>query len=613
MPRLLIIATILSVASPAIAEHAPVSQKQRQQIAANAHTTTIAALQLGLDGDMETRDASLLDTAQRFPESPLAHWYLGDVWTGEDWVPYREVSERTGRLPQVVRYQDERIKHPDSFADHLLLADGCRQRQLFPEERAHLIRCLQLNWGFDEAHQRLGHAHIDGFWIPPEMMDDSLAELVRARELAEEWSSRIENLHRQFLHAANSKGAARIRNEFRKIAIPDAIPGMEQHLAIKGRREAFVFLEWSTQIESYRASEALARWAVFPEDAEIRTRAQNLLRSRRMEEYVPWLLSGLDSTKKGKTYVSVDPTARAALRISSSIEHDANDYLLRWQGHAELFPAGRLIPVRKTRGIVFPNAWGEQSADRVGGLYLRVLDEVLKQNRWANWQNLGEDIRTDRIRRALSKATGAKENSTTDDWRSWWAECNDIASGKPKTVLAQVQQSRWLPSGRVDPDAPLFPTSCFSRGTPVETELGPKPIERIRLGDLVLAQQDQTGELTFQPVIGTTDRNDAELLRISTSGGTFVVSQGHPFWVIGEGWRMAKELEPTMQLHALTAPVTVNSIDESGTGDVYNLVVDGFHTYFVGQSLVYTHDVIRREASDMIIPGYEKSFAIAQE
>jgi len=47
---------------------------------------------------------------------------------------------------------------------------------------------------------------------------------------------------------------------------------------------------------------------------------------------------------------------------------------------------------------------------------------------------------------------------------------------------------------------------CFVAGTPVWTVSGPVAIEKIRVGDLVLSQALDTGELAFQPVLQTTQR-----------------------------------------------------------------------------------------------------------
>ena len=44
-------------------------------------------------------------------------------------------------------------------------------------------------------------------------------------------------------------------------------------------------------------------------------------------------------------------------------------------------------------------------------------------------------------------------------------------------------------------------------------------------------------------------------------------------------------------------------LTESPEQETFNLVVDGFHTYFVGMSQVLVHDVSITSPTDAIVPG----------
>ena len=59
----------------------------------------------------------------------------------------------------------------------------------------------------------------------------------------------------------------------------------------------------------------------------------------------------------------------------------------------------------------------------------------------------------------------------------------------------------------------------------------------------MLAQNATTGELTYKPVIARTERPPSPLRTITVDGEEIEATLGHPFWVVGVGWRMAKELE----------------------------------------------------------------------
>jgi hypothetical protein len=62
-----------------------------------------------------------------------------------------------------------------------------------------------------------------------------------------------------------------------------------------------------------------------------------------------------------------------------------------------------------------------------------------------------------------------------------------------------------------------------------------------------------------------------------------------------------------MQLHCLKKLLPVNSVEEGSHAETYNLVVDDFHTYFVGEEFVLSHDVTNRQPTAAVIPGLTKA------
>lgn len=67
---------------------------------------------------------------------------------------------------------------------------------------------------------------------------------------------------------------------------------------------------------------------------------------------------------------------------------------------------------------------------------------------------------------------------------------------------------------------------------------------------------------------------------------------GHPFWVLGSGWVRAIDLEVGDQLEAvkgetlLVASVVATEREET----VFNIEVEGAHSYFVGRLGVWAHN-----------------------
>ena len=86
------------------------------------------------------------------------------------------------------------------------------------------------------------------------------------------------------------------------------------------------------------------------------------------------------------------------------------------------------------------------------------------------------------------------------------------------------------------------------------------------MGDLVLAQDVDTGELAYKPVLGRTVRPPGPLLRFTIGRESLVSTAGHPFWVAGTGWRMAKELEGGAMLHGVTGSTRVEAVRDRRPG-----------------------------------------------
>jgi hypothetical protein len=153
--------------------------------------------------------------------------------------------------------------------------------------------------------------------------------------------------------------------------------------------------------------------------------------------------------------------------------------------------------------------------------------------------------------------------------------------------------------------------SCFKGSTLVWTITGPRPIEEILPGDRVLSQSPNTGELAFKMVQTVTKAKPAPMVKITVGGEEIVSTLGHPFWVVGQRWTMAKHLQEGSLLHSVSGPVSVETVEEIPAATAwyessYNLIVDDFHTFFVGESQVLVHHLTMLSILDegsSIVPG----------
>jgi hypothetical protein len=145
--------------------------------------------------------------------------------------------------------------------------------------------------------------------------------------------------------------------------------------------------------------------------------------------------------------------------------------------------------------------------------------------------------------------------------------------------------------------------SCFMPGTLVWTETGPVGIETVRIGDRVLSQDVDTGELAFKLVLNTTVRPPSPIRRVRIGDSEVHATLGHPFWVPEKGWRMTKELTPGDRLYGLTGSAVIDAIEPGPESPAYNLVVDDFHTFFVGEKKLLAHDNQIRTPTKALVPG----------
>ena len=117
-------------------------------------------------------------------------------------------------------------------------------------------------------------------------------------------------------------------------------------------------------------------------------------------------------------------------------------------------------------------------------------------------QNRSSSLLARRLSAVLAEATGESKRTTAAGWWKWWYDENE--SLPPirafRVAYMHVLPNRWepipadqLPQG---PEYDLPPQSsstlpfrceCFAAGTPAWTEKGPVAVEKVAMGDRVLA------------------------------------------------------------------------------------------------------------------------------
>jgi RHS repeat-associated protein len=138
---------------------------------------------------------------------------------------------------------------------------------------------------------------------------------------------------------------------------------------------------------------------------------------------------------------------------------------------------------------------------------------------------------------------------------------------------------------------------CFAKGTEVVTREGPKPIENVKVGDEVLAGNEETGKSEYKPVLKVFVNPDRPIWEVTIADekgavDSHRVTADHPYWVKQVGWLPVAALAAGMSLSA-SGGEDLRIVDVHPTSVIettYNMEVAGLHTFFVGRQQVLVHN-----------------------
>jgi len=163
---------------------------------------------------------------------------------------------------------------------------------------------------------------------------------------------------------------------------------------------------------------------------------------------------------------------------------------------------------------------------------------------------------------------------------------------------AAIEEGDWISvvliSLQLFTDVTALGDSCFTGETLVATENGQKRIDEIQVGDKVWAYNVETGETELKTVTKVYVHAVDEILHLSTTEGDIDTTTNHPFYVLGKGWVAAGDLvsgDEVYNLDGTTAAILGSWIEKLDTPIlVYNLEVEDFHSYFVGDASILVHN-----------------------
>ncbi|MFR1062552.1 polymorphic toxin-type HINT domain-containing protein [Intestinibacter bartlettii] len=137
--------------------------------------------------------------------------------------------------------------------------------------------------------------------------------------------------------------------------------------------------------------------------------------------------------------------------------------------------------------------------------------------------------------------------------------------------------------------------NCFTEDTLVLTEDGLVEIDEIEVGDFVWSEDPETGDITLKEVEATFINKTDTLVFINVDGETIKTTEGHLFYVEGIGWIPASMLQEGDSLSledGREVPIqSIKIVDYNYYIFVYNFEVEDFHTYYVSDISVLTHNM----------------------
>ncbi|MEX2185594.1 MAG: polymorphic toxin-type HINT domain-containing protein [Pirellulales bacterium] len=586
-----------------------------------------AALEAEAAGDGSLRNKLLKQAIQFSPDFAPAHWRLGEVRDGDKWRTVDELAERWAADARLDEYKRRRAAGRDNLASNLALARWASKSALRDEAEVHWRRVLARRPQNDEAAKALGLKRLNGKWLPHDDYAVAADHVRKAKRAGEFWKPRVSAIRRDLLGPTDADRAGGLA-AVRAITDREAIPTLQEAFSLADPRDPFRPINettmrfpldkaWNLEYVALlgrwpeiEATKALVREAVISPLEDVRVAAARELAKRPLHHFVPRLLAGLVSPIDARVTLAVDDRGRVAYRRMFFREGPLADTVRTYDDFYQNFVTQNVaFSDGSVGGIVTEQPVPSGTVNSLAAEAAAIKAAAAAVN--AQIHRLNE-----RIVAAASRSTGVDLPVEVADWWRWWQDYNDLYVADEKPVYEATYANYYAPypkgwSYTPGPPPPAGsggsvsrgPCCCFVAGTLVMTKTGPKPIDTIRIGDMVLAQDVETGELAFKAVIGRAVRPAAPVLAIGLGSETIRVTRGHPFWVAGENWQMAKFLRQGDRLQTAAGPSPISAIDEAAAEATYNLIVADWHNYFVGDRRVLVHDNAPQQPTVMRLPG----------
>jgi hypothetical protein len=572
-------------------------------------------VQLVLESEEDASNSSVDRRTTLKPEArPLSDpdqmwWQAGYTQSGKQWRSYETNLPDSEDSKKLDEYRNLRAELKDQPHGQWKLANWCRKNGMLDQERVHLIRVLAMrdsSANRDAVYERLGCQKIGDAWVSPKERQDEIRLKSEIENSHKHWGAKLESLAHRL--AGTPKQRVQAEKALHEIEDPTAVPAIVSSFCMTNQFLAEYGITTLGQIPQFQASRALAGQALFSPWKPVRVKAIALLKRRKLEEFAPDLLMVLSSPIRAGRQVT---TQKIPVRNGEDISGFRMNWDYVWidESHDTIrVGIRRLFPISvggnyernsfdgRVRNAATLQPTGPLS---MGIALLELLDQAEQLDRSADQINQVREDTNERVGKVLSEVTDQTMSAVPKIWWTWWADFSNSPNQKSVVLVDERKTQPNIPSLSLMPRH-----ACLVAGTPIWTERGFVAIEQIQPGDRVLSKEIESGQLTYKPVLQTTVREPTPVLNFQLGEDSINASPGHHFWVSGEGWTKTRQLSSQQPMHTVTGMQRIVKIEDQGRVErVYNLVVADFHTYFVGKSMMLSHDVLSPELTNVKIPG----------
>lgn len=546
------------------------------------------------------------------PQNPAVRGLMGLVAYGGRWLPPEKVSQTVSAddamAAKLAEYEGKRQSTPDTAEAQWQLALWCENNGLKAEATAHFTAVTQLDPKRADAWHKLGCAWSHGRWIRAEEVAAERAEEQVQEKADRHWRRRLAQWKRDNWFPGPQRDAALAA--MKKITDPRAVPAIHWVFGRGNRFEQEMAAQLLSQIQCPAASQALAALALCDAWPDGRTFAIQELKRRDPRDYMDGLIAlmhrpfayhvspigsmgepgGLvidgDSSRMQRVY-PVPGTPAANPRMQRFLAGRTGEAVPATgptgpAGFNPFFPANPAGPMQAPALIDLEAA--RMAAQARANTQRTMLREIQTVDAFNTQMTAANRL----IGATLREITGQQLGDDPDAWLTWW---NDKLGLRVERTPARYRKTTTRYVASPTPVS-LFRVhqACFAAGTPVWTLTGPRPIESLAVGDVVLSQDTQSGVLGYRPILGIHHNPPAQTVRIRLKDETVISTPVHRFWRPGLGWAMARDLKPGDSIRTVGGRAEILEIRPDVVQPVFNLDVARDHSFFVGSGQILVRD-----------------------